>query len=130
MNSITILIVLLFARLSNAEALMVRYANLEGRNEEKQFAFSVLKLALEKSEEKFILEKSESEMSDARVSRQLEKNLFDIAWLGSSPELEKVHTYVPIPITRGMLGKRIFIINSVWSETKFLPLQLSFFYRG
>ena len=107
----TILLILFLAKLSYAEDLNVKYANLEGRNEESQFAYAVLKLALEKSGEKFVLHKSEYEMSDARVSKQLEKNLFDIAWLGSSPELEKVHTYVPIPITRGMLGKRIFIIN-------------------
>ncbi|MFK7825890.1 MAG: hypothetical protein AB8G05_17185 [Oligoflexales bacterium] len=30
----------------------------------------------------------------------------------------------------GDIPNELIFLNSVWSETKFLPLQLSFFYRG
>jgi ABC-type amino acid transport substrate-binding protein len=94
-----------------AEALTVTYPRLEGRDDASQFAFAVLKLALEKSGESVRLVRLPYEMTDARVAEELKKNSVDVAWLGISPELEAALLTVRIPITRGLLGKRICIIN-------------------
>ena len=105
------ILMLLLSTSSFAAPQVITYADLEGRDESTQFAYAVLKLSLEKSGVPFELKKSKREMSDARVSSQLTRGSFDVAWLGSSPKLEEKHTYVPIPITRGLLGKRVFVIN-------------------
>ena len=101
-----------FSCLSVATPLKVIYANLQGRDPQRQFSFAVLNLALEKSGLDVELVKSSQSMTDARAIVEIMNKNIDVAWLGNSAEVESQLWPIMIPISRGLLGYRIPVIRT------------------
>lgn len=90
----------------------VVFPDFRGREEEQVFAYAVLAQALEHARGDYRLVKSSSpEMTNARALVELEDGRVDVAWVGTSRELEERFRPVYIPITRGLLGNRLFVIR-------------------
>ncbi len=96
-----------------AEPLQVIYPVEQGRDYKDSFPLEVLRLALEKSGQDFVIAPSQRTMTENR-SRDILRNgtgEVTVAWYGTGAEFE--HTLLPvrIPISRGLLGHRIFLIR-------------------
>lgn len=90
----------------------VVFPDFRGRNEEEVFAYAVLREALHRAENDFQLVKSDRpEMTNARALLELERGRVDVVWVGTSPDLEARFRPIYIPITRGLLGHRFFVIR-------------------
>lgn len=109
---IAVTIALLLAGGSGVDAEDVVFPDFRGRNEETVFAHAVLHEALQRAPGEYRLVKSSRpEMSNARALVELERKQVDVLWVGTSPNLEKRFRAVYIPITRGLLGHRLFVIH-------------------
>ena len=100
-----------FAGVSQAGRLIVVYPDRLGIREDQTFPFAVLKLAMQKSGVDHELKPSEHPMNDERVRASLDNETVDVAWFGTSSSFEQQYLPVRIPITRGILGYRLFIIR-------------------
>ncbi|NBB90366.1 MAG: transporter substrate-binding domain-containing protein [Spirochaetes bacterium] len=91
----------------------VVFPDFRGREEEQVFAYAVLAEALERAPGDYRLVKSSRpEMTNARALVELEDGRVDVVWVGTSRELEERFRPVYIPITRGLLGNRLFVIRA------------------
>ncbi|MCP5162072.1 MAG: hypothetical protein H7A00_10445 [Hahellaceae bacterium] len=73
---------------------------------------ALLELALTKTGKNYVLRSSENEMTQSRSMTQLERGQgIDVVWIGTSKEAEQQLLPIRIPIYRGLLGYRLFIIN-------------------
>ncbi len=122
----TFLTVMLFVGVAfpASAKLVVIYPTEGGRNYSDAFPLEVLKLALEKSGRDYVLTPSHRAMSENRSRHILEKGTGEItvAWYGTSAEFERRLLPVRIPIARGLLGHRLFLIRK-GSQTKFTAVQ-------
>ena len=103
-----------------SQALDAKLALLHGDAKVFSYEISVIKLALKYSGEPYKLTLvDESKADQARILRQLNKPNGEINFFfsGYSPEREKTLLQVDFPLSRGLLGYRIFITNK-----KNLPL--------
>ena len=82
-------------------------------NAEKRFYFQVLKLVLRESGKPYVLKPSPlGTMTDTRATEALtDGEPIDVAWLGVNATLDQQLSPVRIPIDRGLLGYRIFLID-------------------
>ena len=91
----------------------VVFPDFRGRIEEEVFAYAVLKEALARADEDYTLVKSHRpEMTNARALVELEDGRVDVVWVGTSRALERRFKPIYIPITRGLLGSRLFVIRA------------------
>lgn len=95
---------------------MIRYPRPESLKDVRHlYRFELLKLAMEKTRAvygDFDIVYSETEMAQSRALIELESNgAIDVIALPSNLEREKRFLSVRIPIMKGILGYRIFIIN-------------------
>lgn len=104
--------------------LVVVYPTESGRNYSDAFPLEVLKLALEKSGRDYVLSPSDRAMSENRSRHILEKGSGEvtIAWYGTSAEFESRLLPIRIPIARGLLGHRLFLIRE-GSQPTFSAVQ-------
>lgn len=96
---------------SRAETMKIIYADRLGIQEDGSFPYAVLKLALQKSGVDHELRPSRAPMNDERVRTSLDNGTIDVAWFGTSSAFEAHFLPVRIPITRGILGYRLFVIR-------------------
>lgn len=90
----------------------VVFPDFRGRVEEDVFAYAVLREALRRAPGDFELRKSSRpEMTNARALVELERGRVDVLWVGTSPDLEERFRAVYIPVTRGLLGHRFFVVR-------------------
>ena len=106
---------LIFSASSTAKDI-VRYNISEKHPDNKQsYYVALLDLAMKKSQAKYgdyILEPVVIEMAQGRTSIMVQLNQgIDITWRVSSQELEKRLKAVYIPLLKGLMGHRIFIIK-------------------
>ena len=104
-----------FAEL-NAEKLIIRYPQPESLKDVRHiYRIELLKLAMDKTKSaygEFEIVYTAAEMSQSRALTELENNgVVDVVALPSNIEREKKFLPVRIPIMKGILGYRIFIIN-------------------
>lgn len=78
-------------------------------SEKDRLIKSLLALSLSKSSPNTCIAQSEDEMSIIRLQLQVENSLLDVMW--TSADLKDVLTPVRIPIFKGFLGYRIFVIR-------------------
>lgn len=95
---------------------IVRYATgKNGQDPKEQYFIDVLKLALEETKSEFGDYKIEAvplEMSQGRSSIMIERDqVINLTWRMTSIDLEKRLLAVYVPLLRGMMGYRIFIIK-------------------
>jgi hypothetical protein len=96
---------------SRAETRKIVYADRLGIQKDASFPYAVLKLALQKSGVDHALTPSRAPMNDERVRASLDNGTIDVAWFGTSAAFEARFLPVRIPITRGVLGYRLFVIH-------------------
>ncbi|CTQ53226.1 hypothetical protein LP7551_01747 [Roseibium album] len=91
----------------------VRYPMEAGRIVEDSFPFQVLKLALQKAEGEWSLVPSPAGPMNERRSKILlaRGHEVDVAWYGTSAKVEEKLQPVRIPISGGLLGWRVLLIN-------------------
>ncbi|PFG46196.1 hypothetical protein ATG66_3324 [Vibrio sp. ES.051] len=107
-----------FSPLAYAETINVR--KVEGLKEE--MVFDILKLALSKTrpDSKFIT--SSQYYNEARLMGEVIAGNIDVMWAGATLEKEEQMLSVRIPILKGLLGHRIFIIHQE-DKGKFASIQ-------
>ncbi len=106
---IVTLVMLLFVS-TGAWARDVVFPDFRGRQEEEVFPYAVLKEALSREDYRLV-KSSRAEMTNARAIRALEQGWVDVIWVGTSQRLEERFSPVYVPITRGLLGHRLFVIH-------------------
>lgn len=86
-----------------------RYGAQMGRDD---YPLAVLKLAMEKSGRDYNLRPASREMTQTRLMLDLELGgEITVAWVGTSAVYERRFLPVRVPIYRGLLGYRLFIIH-------------------
>ena len=110
------LLLIAFNTAAWADTLIVRHVRGESE-EDARFVnkIELLKLALLKTEKTygpFELQKTETKMQQRRALISLAQGIYlDIVWTMTSNEREKELLPIRIPLQKGLLGHRIFIIN-------------------
>lgn len=104
-----------------AEKLVIRYPHPESLKDVRHmYRVELLKLALEKTASEYgeyEIVFTETQMTQSRALVELENNgLIDVIALPSNLEREKKFLPVRIPIMKGILGYRVFIINKNQKE--------------
>ncbi|WP_036825318.1 transporter substrate-binding domain-containing protein, partial [Photobacterium sanctipauli] len=80
--------------------------------DKEELSYEILKLALSKSDPNIKIQQHSEFFNEARLINEVEDNNIDVVWAGTSPEWEsRLHT-VRIPMFKGLLGHRLFIIRS------------------
>ncbi|MCM2679902.1 hypothetical protein [Echinimonas agarilytica] len=79
--------------------------------EQDSYIMAVLEMALEKSGQEYELKPTPETYSDSKVRSDLSNGSLDVYWTMTSTELENSYLPVRVPIFKGLLGSRIFIIN-------------------
>lgn len=106
-----------FVFVTNIEANTIRVlASPYEVNITHQYFIDLLHFALNKSQPEFKLPtitilNNELSKSHPRTRHYIKNHLVDISWAGTDAKLEKVLLPVRIPLLRGLLGYRIFIIH-------------------
>ncbi|MGB0281843.1 MAG: hypothetical protein ACPGAE_06670 [Neptuniibacter sp.] len=88
---------------------LIKIKKVEGDKEE--LVYSILKLALSKSKPDAELKQSLVNASEARLVEMVESGKIDVIWTGASQEIEAKLLTVRIPVLKGLLGHRIFLIR-------------------
>ena len=76
------------------------------------YAVRLLRLGLDRSGLDYVLEMRREPMNHRRKVASLERGELDVAWFGVTADLERRLSPVYMPIYRGLLGHRVFIIRS------------------
>lgn len=83
------------------------------------YAISMLKLAIAHSDTNYTLQVLTDDFSQAKVNEEVRINgLLDACWTSSDAHIESVLQPIRIPLFKGLLGYRIFIINK-YDQSKF-----------
>lgn len=105
---VPILCLLLFS--SSCYALETVTTNkVKGAKEE--LVYSILQLALSKTAPHVQYKQLENEMSRNALVQDIEAAEVDILWAGASPDLDQRLKAIHIPVLKGLLGHRLFIIR-------------------
>ena len=95
-----------------ADELKVIYGTRYGGESRNDYPVQLLELALEKSGRPYRLEAYDIPVTQSRAMLMLEQNKgISVYYAGTSAEFERNLAPVRIPLYRGLLGYRIFIIN-------------------
>lgn len=79
--------------------------------EKDKLIHQLLALALSKTGSKVNYIPQPNQLSAGRLVERVESNKIDVFWAGMSPEIEETLTPIRIPIFKGLLGHRIFVIR-------------------
>lgn len=101
------LLALLFASSTLAETIVSKQA----AGDKEQLIFKILQLAIKKSGEPIQIQQAAEDYSEARLTSELESGKIDVIWSGASQDRDKKLLTIRIPILKGLLGHRIFIIR-------------------
>jgi len=113
------LFISLLAQLSFANQQVVTYVKPEsGSDPRHEYYIELLSLALSKSQDQgqtsnTVLRESLRDMQQSRAVQQLAKNKYiDIVWTVTSKHREQLLRPIRIPLIKGLLGNRVFIIRA------------------
>ncbi|UPQ89174.1 diguanylate cyclase [Vibrio sinaloensis] len=104
--------------LAHADTVTVR--KVEGLKEE--IVFDILKLALSKTRPNVQFSTATEEYNEARLMEEVISGNIDVMWAGAAPDKEEKMLTVRIPILKGLLGHRIFIIRKE-DQARFASIQ-------
>lgn len=104
--------------LAHADTVTVR--KVEGLKEE--IVFDILKLALSKTRPNVQFSTATEEYNEARLMEEVISGNIDVMWAGAAPDKEEKMLTVRIPILKGLLGHRIFIIRQE-DQARFASIQ-------
>lgn len=96
----------------NAETIKVNKV----QGEKEELVFSILQLAMSKIDPNTTFQQTSEVLNSARAVSELELNNLDVVWGGASKEKDDALLAVRIPVLKGLLGHRLFIIRSADQE--------------
>ncbi len=101
-----------YSTLSHAETFVVKHAQ-TSKDPKEVLVLSILQLALSKSNSGKTYEYDEYQQytTEARLVSWLNDETLNVMWAGTQPKYEQELYPIRIPIFKGMLGHRIFIIR-------------------
>ncbi len=107
--------------------LTVKHVQPEAKNDQRNhYYLGLLSMALEKTQDShgdFVLAASNLKMQQGRAINELERDAnIDVVWSMSTQEREAKLLPVRIPLLKGLLGHRIFIIRKN-DEERFLNIS-------
>jgi len=92
-------------------------------DDRNRYPVKVLELALKKAGVEFELQPSKSQMAQSRALMQMAQGVdIDVVWTMTSKEREENYLPIRIPLEKGLLGWRIFLIQSN-SAAKFASVK-------
>ncbi|WP_017446417.1 transporter substrate-binding domain-containing protein [Gayadomonas joobiniege] len=77
----------------------------------ESYQLSLLKLALSYSETNYTFSESKHFLSQNKLLNDLAQDKVNVAWVGTSSEYEQEFSAIRIPLFKGLLGYRIFLIR-------------------
>lgn len=83
----------------------------EATDSNGRYAMQMVKLALSKIDARYQFEIDASEVSQARNISDVSEGRLDLMWAATNQEMEDKLRPIRIPLYKGLLGHRIFIIN-------------------
>lgn len=106
---VLVLLILTSALASGVQAGTVKVNKVVGAKE--QLILSILQLALSQSSPETEILQMETEIPVGRLVEETDAGRIDLMWAGSSKSLDEKLSAVRIPLLKGLLGHRIFIIR-------------------
>ncbi len=104
---------ILLANLAMGDHLDVIYPQRIGEDYRGSYALALLTLGLDKSGHTYSLSRSDEKLTQSRSMILLDLNQgINVMWMGTSKEVEERYLTVRIPVYRGLLGYRLFIIHA------------------
>ncbi|MER2490834.1 diguanylate cyclase [Catenovulum sediminis] len=95
-----------------AEKLTIRHNKVEGIGAKEEYQFGLLKLALDyDAQNTYQYQPASRFLPQVTMMEQLKAGEIEVAWTGTSKELETELLPIRIPLYKGLLGHRIFIIR-------------------
>lgn len=95
-----------------AEPLGLRYARFSGGEDPRVlFPLALLDLALARAGHVLQAQASTQVMERTRAIEELEQGRIDVAWMSLGREIEQRLRPIRVPIYRGLIGQRIFLIH-------------------
>jgi hypothetical protein len=83
-----------------------------------RYAMAMVKLALSKVDSKYKFVSDRAEVTQARNIEDVATGKSDLLWAATNQETEDILLPIRIPLYKGLLGHRIFIINPA-SQSRF-----------
>ena len=77
----------------------------------EQLMLDILKMAVSKAAPDTVFNHSDSLMTATRATEELKTGGINVFWAGVTPKLEETFRPIYIPVLKGLLGHRIFIIK-------------------
>lgn len=87
-----------------------------------RYSFGLVEKSLERSRYTWKYEKVEGEISQARMIEMVKNRKLDIMWAATNQEMENTLLPVRIPLYKGLLGHRIFLIHE-GNQARFDSIQ-------
>jgi len=104
--------IFLFAFCSYTQAADVKTLKANDSNDPNgPYTVNMIKLALEHIDTKYNLDVGHENFTQARTNEEVGNGKLDIFWTSSSQDVESEFQPIRIPLFKGLLGCRIFIIN-------------------
>ena len=97
-----------------AEPQIIRHAvhNQQYLAKRERYFIELLQLAIKKSGSEYLLQGQQAEPhSEKRAAQYLSQGKFDVQWLNTSTDMEENLLPIRIPLYKGLVGWRIFIIR-------------------
>ncbi|MBW8190135.1 diguanylate cyclase [Neiella marina] len=109
MRQILLLAILLVANTVCAAARTIQYNN--DPSPKEQYIIGLLDLALEKSGSGMVMQANPEVWQESRIIQHVERGEFDVYWGAASTDNEAKMRAIRIPLTKGLLGYRLFIVK-------------------
>ncbi|AWB69160.1 diguanylate cyclase (plasmid) [Saccharobesus litoralis] len=111
--SLGISLMIMLSNSVSAQEITIRHNKVSGVGAKEEYQFGLLKLALSYDKQNtYVYEESSRFLMQARMVEDVAAHSLDVAWTGTSKTLEQKLMPVRIPLYKGLLGHRIFIIRA------------------
>lgn len=114
LNSVLLIIISLCLSISaNAANIVVKHPNVDPQSARDYWPVQLLKMALsyDTANNYDTSPASEQEVNQERLKSMMKDGSLSVFWIGTSQEVEREFRPVRIPLFKGLLGHRIFIIR-------------------
>jgi ABC-type amino acid transport substrate-binding protein len=108
---LTATLIFLIASFSSAQEKVIR-VNDNGSDPNAAYVIKLIKLAIEHIDTQYNVEINKEAFTQAKVNEEVRTNgILDVVWTTADAEIEKTLLPIRIPLLKGLLGYRIFIIH-------------------
>ena len=107
---LSMLAILMFSLDASCQSSTVIKVN-EAKDANGAYAMAMVDLALSKIEHNYVIQSAPGELTQSRNIEEVASGKLDLMWAATNIELEEQLSPVRIPLYKGLLGHRIFIIH-------------------